>query len=182
VEGVPAARMPSRVADVEAAVFGYVEGDLGNEDDQIRVAATTLAAKVLSKGDFVSGSWPLYATVIGRHIDKLPRLRVLAVDFAFAVLERMDAAAAGRADYGRHPRNNGGYNARPGGSEYWGWGGDSWSSDYGRWYEEWYAGKLITHGGRVKAAALSAATSTCRRRSQACTSPIRLCIIPWAVE
>ena len=67
-----------------------------------------------------------------------------------------DAQSAGVPNYGHHPQNTGGYNARPDGSQFWTEGAsDSWDSDYGSWYTKWYAQKLIEHGTQVQKIARS---------------------------
>ena len=93
VSGEAAIELLSKVDDMldidPPTMFGYIESDLGNEDDPTRTAATLFAAKLLSKPDFRPDSWALYETVIGRHKDKLAKLRVAAVDFGFGVLKRL---------------------------------------------------------------------------------------------
>ena len=60
----------------------------------------------------------------------------------------------GVPNFGHHPRNTGGYNVRPDGSDFWRQGGsESWDSEYGQWYIKWYCDKLIEHGGKIGSAA-----------------------------
>ena len=73
-----------------------------------------------------------------------------AYDVEFTKLLKKDAIAAGKADFAHHPTNVGGYNTRPGGSEFWrDDASNGFNTEYGKWYIKWYAEKMNEHASRV---------------------------------
>jgi hypothetical protein len=104
LSGDAAIRLLGVAADIleidVATVFGYIEGDLGNEDDVTRAAALELAVALLLKAPLETGDFSAYIlTVLGRHADRLPRLRVIAVNFGFAILGALGARTKQRVEH-----------------------------------------------------------------------------------
>ncbi|GMH05812.1 hypothetical protein Nepgr_007652 [Nepenthes gracilis] len=67
---------------------------------------------------------------------------------------RMAAYQEGKPQWGKTgPQNAGFYNSSPFGIPFFEGGGDSFLSDYGRFFLEWYSGKLIHHADAILAKA-----------------------------
>ncbi|KAH0806265.1 putative beta-amylase [Histomonas meleagridis] len=56
------------------------------------------------------------------------------------------ASSAGHPEWDSPPTDTGDYNVRPGGSSYW---GNGWNTEYGKFFNKWYANLLIEHGANV---------------------------------
>ncbi|KAK8857914.1 beta-amylase [Tritrichomonas musculus] len=78
-------------------------------------------------------------------------------DQQFKEYFKKDAAAAGHPEWNSPPTDTGDYYSYPGSSSFW---SNGFKSDFGKFYQEWYAKQLIDHGSNVLRIAREVFTTT----------------------
>ena len=77
----------SKILNVSADVlFNYVQIDISNDDDSTRQAAVKLLTDKFLEIEFDTNNQTCILTLIDRHKDREPKIRVIAVNFAFSTV------------------------------------------------------------------------------------------------